>query len=188
MAMGVCVASEPTPTEPSPRPLPAPTGWADDLVAGIDSFLPNYWLPIANVAGAVFVALPVAAPILEASGYSELAHTIYSAYSYTCHQLPERSWFIFGQQMAFCQRDLAMYMAILAAGIAYGATGRSRAGISLRLYLVLAGPMAIDGTTQLFGLRESDGLLRTITGLLFGWSSVWMIYPFIQRGMDGLKY
>jgi hypothetical protein len=51
------------------------------------------------------------------------------------------------------------------------------AGLSFRAYLLLILPMALDGFTQLFGWRESDALLRTITGCLFGAASVWLIYP-----------
>ncbi|MGE3267883.1 MAG: DUF2085 domain-containing protein, partial [Chloroflexota bacterium] len=38
-------------------------------------------------------------------------------------------------------------------------------------------PMALDGFTQLFNLRESTPELRTFTGALFGVASVWLIYP-----------
>ena len=183
-------------TPPAPASASAPQTtiapyrrtWADDLVDGIDSILPNHWLKILNLAVFVFVALPFAAPVLAATGHSTIASTIFRVYSLTCHQLPERSWFILGHQMAFCQRDTAMYLAILVAGLAYGASGRPRDGISVTTYILLTIPIAIDGGTQLIGLRESDGLLRTITGALFGAGSVWIIYPFIERGMDGLRY
>ena len=45
-------------------------------------------------------------------------------------------------------------------------------------------PMAIDGFTQLFGLRESDWVLRTITGVLFGLRLVWLAYPYVEEAMD----
>jgi uncharacterized membrane protein len=153
----------------------------------MDSILPNHWLKIMNLAVFVFVALPVASPLLAAAGYDSAANAIFTAYSLTCHQLPERSWFVLGHQMAFCQRDLAMYLSILTSGLVYGAMGRRRESIPLTTYVILTIPIAVDGFTQLFGLRESDGLLRTITGALFGWGSVWMIYPFIERSMDGLR-
>jgi uncharacterized membrane protein len=44
--------------------------------------------------------------------------------------------------------------------------------------------MAVDGFTQLFGWRESDWLLRTITGCLFGMATVWLAYPYVQEAMD----
>ena len=42
-------------------------------------------------------------------------------------------------------------------------------------------PMAIDGTTQMFGLRESTWELRVLTGTLFGLGNVWFALPLIQK-------
>jgi uncharacterized membrane protein len=47
--------------------------------------------------------------------------------------------------------------------------------------------MAIDGITQLFGLRESNWQLRTITGALFGLASVWLAYPYLEEGMRDIR-
>jgi uncharacterized membrane protein len=44
--------------------------------------------------------------------------------------------------------------------------------------------MAIDGLTQMFGLRDSTWLLRSVTGALFGFGMVWFLYPVIQTSMD----
>jgi hypothetical protein len=47
--------------------------------------------------------------------------------------------------------------------------------------------MAIDGTTQLIGLRESDWLWRSITGALFGVGSVWLVYPYVEAAMRDVQ-
>ncbi|HEX9075030.1 MAG TPA: DUF2085 domain-containing protein, partial [Anaerolineae bacterium] len=62
-----------------------------------------------------------------------------------------------------------------------------------RIYLLLLLPMAVDGTWQLFTspqdllpflpTHESDWLLRTVTGVLFGLGSVWLIYPHVEQAM-----
>jgi hypothetical protein len=51
-------------------------------------------------------------------------------------------------------------------------------------------PMALDGGTQFVSLlipgfpaRESIWQLRILTGALFGFSIVWLAYPYIQEGM-----
>jgi len=41
--------------------------------------------------------------------------------------------------------------------------------------------MAWDGTTQLFGWRESTWALRVITGTLFGGGTVWFALPLVHR-------
>ena len=44
-------------------------------------------------------------------------------------------------------------------------------------------PIAIDGGTQLIGWRESNWFLRTVTGALFGFASVWLAYPYVEDAM-----
>jgi uncharacterized membrane protein len=48
---------------------------------------------------------------------------------------------------------------------------------------VLTAPMAVDGTGQLFGLWTSTPASRVITGALFGLMLVWLIFPYLERGM-----
>jgi uncharacterized membrane protein len=49
-----------------------------------------------------------------------------------------------------------------------------------RLYLLFILPMAVDGLTQLVGLRESTPFLRTLTGSLFGIGSAWLVLTYIE--------
>jgi hypothetical protein len=42
-------------------------------------------------------------------------------------------------------------------------------------------PIAWDGITQMFGLRESTWVLRVITGTLFGFGNVWFALPLMQK-------
>jgi len=165
-----------------------------------------HWLGVANLVVGTFVGLPFVAPVLLASGFVEPASAIYAAYSLVCHQWAFRSYFLFGAQatypfgdlaqmvgpdrayaflgsqelgykVAFCERDVAIYLAVLLAGLAYGLL-RGRFGpLGLGAYGLLILPMAVDGFTQLFGLRESSIELRTLTGGLFGLASVWLVYP-----------
>ena len=166
----------------------------------------RHWLHVVNAAVAVFVGLPFLAPVLLALGLDAPATAIYAAYQLVCHQWAFRSYFLFGAQpeygpavlgslvgqdamygfvgspelgykVAFCERDVAIYLAVLVAGIAYGRLRERLPGLSLAGYALLILPMALDGFTQVFGWRESTVELRTITGALFGLASVWLIYP-----------
>lgn len=160
-------------------------GFVVRLVDDAADWLVAHWLLLANAGVAVFALLPFVAPYLLSVGLHDLARVIYAAYSYTCHQLPERSYFVFGHQMAYCQRDTATYVAVFLAGLAFALRKDRRRTMSLKLYLLLILPLAVDGTTQLVGLRESTWLLRTISGGLFGAASAWLAYPFVQRAMEG---
>ncbi|MDE0198636.1 MAG: DUF2085 domain-containing protein [Caldilineaceae bacterium] len=177
----------------------------------------RHWLALFNALVALYLLLPFLAPMLARAGLTTPASLIYSVYSATCHQLPERSYFLFGEQpfysltaletsglgedqglfqrrafrgnentgykIAICQRDVAIYGSVVAAGLLFGILrGRVRT-IGLRFYLVLLIPIALDGLTQLFGLRESTWWLRTFTGALFGGASVWLAYPYIEAAM-----
>ena len=49
----------------------------------------------------VVVALPFLAPIFMAIGWSGIGKAIYFIYSFLCHQLPERSYFLFGSKLTY---------------------------------------------------------------------------------------
>lgn len=166
----------------------------------------RHWLLAVNVLVAVFAGLPLLAPVLLASGFTDAAIAIYAAYQLVCHQWAFRSYFLFGPaieygpgvlsahvgpeamygfvgspelgyKVAFCERDVAIYLTVLLAGLAYGRYRERLPSLGLAGYALLILPMAIDGFTQLFGWRESTVELRTLTGALFGVASVWLIYP-----------
>jgi len=147
----------------------------------------THWLAIFNLWVGAFAILPVLAPMLLAAGWPAPANLIYSAYSYACHQLPERSFFLFGHKMAYCQRDTAIYLTILAGGLAYARIRHRARALDWRLYCLAVLPMVVDGTTQLFGWRESTWQLRVITGLLFGAATVWLAYPLFEKTMRELR-
>jgi uncharacterized membrane protein len=91
---------------------------------------------------------------------------------------------LLGFKVAICQRDVAIYGSVLAAGLLFALVRSRLPTLSLRWYLLLLIPMALDGGTQLFGWRESTWLLRTLTGALFGAASVWLAYPYIDEAMQ----
>jgi uncharacterized membrane protein len=49
----------------------------------------------------VWVSLPFLAPVFLHLGWTLPANLIYLLYSFQCHQLPERSFFLFGQQFTY---------------------------------------------------------------------------------------
>ncbi len=92
-----------------------------------------------------------------------------------------------GYKMAYCERDTAIYSSIFFAAFAYALFRRRIKPLGWRWYLLFAvALMALDGFTQLFTLRESDPLLRTVTGTLFGALSVWLIFPYVDAAMQDL--
>lgn len=190
------------------------------IADGIVLAIARHWLFLINSAVAVYLLLPLAAPVLVNTGQPGSARVIYSLYSFACHQLPERSYFLFGAapvyslgeleaeglppggnlferrvftgnlttgyKTALCQRDIAIYGTVLFGGLLFGLVRRRIRAPSVKVYLLFLIPIALDGFTQLFGLRLSNWWLRTVTGALFGGASVWLAYPYLQEAMDGV--
>jgi len=142
----------------------------------------RHWLAVLNLFTGLFAGLPLLAPWLVATGHPTLAAPIYFAYRFVCHQRPDRSFFLFGQQVAYCQRDLAIYVGVFVLGLVYALVRRWLKPLSWRGAFLLALPMALDGSTQLVGLRESTWQLRLVTGTLFALAVVWFVYPRLETG------
>jgi len=56
----------------------------------------DHWLLAFNVLSGLFIGLTVVAPLLMALGLERPARLLYAAYALNCHQLPQRSYFLFG--------------------------------------------------------------------------------------------
>jgi uncharacterized membrane protein len=94
-----------------------------------------------------------------------------------------------GWKVAFCERDVAIYGSIFLTGLVY-ATVRQWLGkwlMPFRYFLIFLVPMGIDGTLQLFGLYESNWILRTITGVFFGVGCVIFAYPYLEEGCSDIR-
>jgi uncharacterized membrane protein len=94
-----------------------------------------------------------------------------------------------GFKTALCQRDIAIYFAMAVGGVVYAFTRRRAKPMSFLLLLLIGVvPIGLDGFSQLlsqppfnlFPYRESDWLLRTLTGALFGFSLAWFLFPLIE--------
>jgi uncharacterized membrane protein len=66
----------------------------------------RHWLLIFNVAFGLFVGLPWLAPLFIEVGWSRAAHAIYSFYAPQCHQLPQRSFFLFGDKPMYSLAEI----------------------------------------------------------------------------------
>ncbi len=102
---------------------------------------------------------------------------------------------VVGYKVALCERDVAIYLGILAFGLIFTLTGRKIKSIPWYLWLLIGVfPIGIDGSSQLPALlnmpilnwlpaRESTPFLRVLTGGLFGVMTAWYIYPIIEETM-----
>jgi uncharacterized membrane protein len=110
-----------------------------------------------------------------------------------------------GYKVAFCERDVAIYGAVLLGGLIYAIPGvRRRLGPMhwLAYGLIGVAPIALDGFSQLlsqypynlippFNLlpyRESTAFLRTLTGGLFGISNAWLALPYLKVSLEDVRH
>ena len=149
----------------------------DKLIA----WLARHWLLLFNLVFGLYAGLPVLAPLLMSWGRTRLANMIYFVYQFQCHQMPSRSYFIGRFQVGVCQRDLAIYGGACLAGIAFSLVRNRVRSLPIPVWLVLVTPLALDGVTQLLGLRTSMWQLRTISGFLASGATVWLVYPYLER-------
>ncbi len=101
-----------------------------------------------------------------------------------------------GYKMAFCERDVAIYGAIFLFGIIYALSGRRIKPLHWVLWVLIGMiPIGLDGFSQLFSqiewswlqsilpYRESTPFLRVLTGALFGFTTAWFAYPYMEESM-----
>ena len=66
----------------------------------------RYWFVWFSVVYGIFVILPWLAPLLMQVGAEVPGRIIYTVYSFFCHQLPERSFFLFGQKAMYSMAEI----------------------------------------------------------------------------------
>ena len=66
------------------------------VASAIANALVRHWLLLVNLSLGLFVLGAVAAPALMALGLDLPGRLLYILYGFTCHQLPQRSYFLFG--------------------------------------------------------------------------------------------
>lgn len=66
----------------------------------------RHWLFFISVLIAIWVGLPWLAPVMMHWGWTSVAKAIYLLYSFQCHQLPARSFFLFGKEVMYSLTEI----------------------------------------------------------------------------------
>jgi len=72
----------------------------------IGEWLSGHWLQIFLVLYGIWVFAPFLAPFLMHIGWRGGGNAIYFIYSFFCHQLPERSFFLFGEKTMYSLNEI----------------------------------------------------------------------------------
>ncbi len=154
----------------------------------------------------IFNLLIFATPLLVI--YAEPAgNFLFTAFSYTCHQLASRSYCFYSADGAIgdcpalharapvldsekgpayefpvCARDIAIYLGAWLSGLAvYFTKWKGAKNTPNPIFFILALiPIGLDGGTQLLGWRESTNELRLITGLIAGLAFSFYFVPMLN--------
>jgi len=145
----------------------------------------RHWLAGINGLLGTLIGVAALTPVGYALGLTGPSDAIFHFYRFLCGQTPSHTFYIAGYQMCLCTRCLAIYSALLAGGILLAVLRNSRGSwripaLNWKYWLLGMLPMALDGGTQLFGLRESNLGLRLLTGALFGLATAWFLFPQIE--------
>ncbi len=154
----------------------------------------TYVLILAGAA--LWCALIFLAPYL-ASVSSPAGEFVYRSFHPICHQLPERSFHIFGEKFAVCSRCSSIYFAFLAGTLVLPfirISGNSFLqhsgdtlfrGITARsVFIVALLPMVLDVGLDMIGLHESNVITRTLTGVAFGFIVPFIVVPAALEGVQ----
>lgn len=147
----------------------------------LGDFLTEQWANIITAFLGIIVAIAIAIPFLSYFGLDSIAKPLFYSLHYVCAQIPSHSFYIFGHQLGLCARNLSIYASMFIMSLIFSLSKKRLPGIPWWLWVLMILPMAWDGTTQMFGLRESTWVLRVITGTLFGVGSIWFALPLMQK-------
>lgn len=189
-------ANTPMPQDAPARPSPS----TSPAYARINQFVAwclRHWLLLTNGLALVYAGLPWLSPLARSAGFERLGIVLFWIYRPLCHQNPERSFWFLGYQVAYCHRCTALYTAILAAGLLFGALRRTLKPLPLKFAGLLMLPMLIDGLMHMFddvtglalrGHEHDIGsfnfVVRIITGVLVGVAVLLVIYPRVERELE----
>ena len=66
----------------------------------------RHWIFAFGIMMGLYAGLPFLAPVLMKLGWETPARAIYLIYSFLCHQLPQRSFFLFGSKITYALPEI----------------------------------------------------------------------------------
>jgi uncharacterized membrane protein len=127
----------------------------------------------------LIMALIVGAPLALNEGHPLLGLMLYRGFSYVCHQIPERSFFIAEHQFAVCARCTGLYSGFTIAAITYPLVRslRNTEAPARKWLFIASAPLAIDFTLGFFGIWNNTHFSRFATGALLGAVAAFYVIP-----------
>jgi uncharacterized membrane protein len=136
------------------------------------------WGAIFGTACA-WIFLIVGAPVAKAVGSEPVSNSIYTFFSYLCHQMPWRSFHFGEHPYAVCARCFGFYGGFFVGLVIYPLFRPVANTDSFpRFWLFLAMiPMAGDWSLTFFGIWENTHFSRALSGGILGAACAFFIVP-----------
>jgi uncharacterized membrane protein len=150
----------------------------------VGDFFIGYWAHLITSLLGLIVFTALSLPFLSYLGLDAISKPLFYMLHYVCAQIPSHSFYLYGHQLGLCARNLSIYSSMFLSSLAFVLSKKRIPGIPWWLWVLFILPMALDGTTQLFGLRESTWELRVLTGTLFGLGSIWFALPLMEKALQ----
>ena len=140
---------------------------------------PFYGWLLVTITALFVVGLIVSAPLFAANGHITTAQNIYRSFSFLCHQLPERSFFISGHKLAVCSRCTGIYFGATLTLLVYPLLKSLRISHTPpRKWLIAAAiPLGIDFLLTFLDIWENTHTTRFVTGFILGSVVVFYVMP-----------
>jgi len=130
-----------------------------------------------------FVIAAAAAPVFGRLHLFLLDWSVRRFFSFVCHEIPERSFWIANEPAAICIRCFGIY-----SGAVFGALFRLRVGIARKFLLIAALLNAADVWAETWGVHGNVPALRFLLGLLLGISAGALACARINRNMQAVEF
>lgn len=167
------------------QPVYAPrTSSLNQTMNRVGNFVMEYWALMITVVLGIIVCAALSVPFLSYVGLDSISKPIFYMLHAICAQVPSHSFYVLGHQLGMCARNFSIYASMFITSVAFVVSKKRLPGIPWWLWVLMMIPMALDGTTQMVGLRESTWELRVLTGTLFGVGNIWFVLPFIHKTLQ----
>jgi uncharacterized membrane protein len=147
----------------------------------VSNLLMDHWATLLTLILGILVFAALSVPFLSYFGLDSISKLIFFSLHMVCAQVPSHSFYVFGHQLGMCARNFSIYSSMFIGSLVFVFSKKRLPGIPWWLWALMILPLALDGTTQMFGWRESTWELRVLTGTLFGLGNVWFALPLIQK-------
>jgi uncharacterized membrane protein len=107
-------------------------------------------------------------PILLAHSCHKSASLLHFSFSYICHQIPDRSFFLLGYSLPVCHRCSGIYLGLFLGSLIEIRLAHHSPRARRIFVLAACIPMLVDGLLSYSGLWPGTGLGRFFTGFWFG--------------------